>query len=47
MKCQFCGKDLKENAKFCDGCGAQQEEVQVNKMNNVYREPQKIIKDYL
>lgn len=22
MKCQYCGNELKENAKFCDGCGA-------------------------
>lgn len=22
MKCQHCGNELKENAKFCDGCGA-------------------------
>ncbi|MGN0501812.1 MAG: hypothetical protein ACI4HN_02710, partial [Ruminococcus sp.] len=21
MKCQYCGNELKENAKFCDGCG--------------------------
>lgn len=22
MKCQHCGKELNDNAKFCDGCGA-------------------------
>ena len=21
MKCQHCGKELNDNAKFCDGCG--------------------------
>ena len=26
MKCQFCGADLKEGAKFCEGCGAKVEE---------------------
>ena len=25
MKCQYCGKDLAEGAKFCDGCGSKVE----------------------
>ena len=41
MKCQFCGKDLPEGAKSCDGCGSRQEEMQVYKTNNFNNEPPK------
>ncbi len=26
MKCSYCGKDVVDGAKFCDGCGAKMEE---------------------
>ena len=29
MKCVYCGKDLQEGSKFCDGCGAKQESQNV------------------
>ena len=30
MKCTYCGKDLPEGAKFCEGCGAKLENEPVN-----------------
>ena len=30
MFCENCGKQLSENAKFCDGCGAQTAAEQAN-----------------
>ena len=43
MKCQFCGKDIKAGSKFCDGCGAKQEEVSapVSNPNVGYYQPPK------
>lgn len=49
MKCQFCGADLKEGAKFCEGCGAKVEggavvnEYQpvVNNQQPYYQPPKK------
>ena len=32
MKCEKCGRELRENAKFCSGCGSKVKEiVQVEK----------------
>ncbi len=45
MKCQYCGSELAENAKFCTNCGAKIEEVQevVNEVKPVENNNDKFI----
>lgn len=41
MKCPYCGKDVVEGSKFCDGCGAKLEENTSKEENVVYYQPKK------
>lgn len=51
MFCSNCGKNLSEDAKFCDGCGAQINTVKVGaetgSQNTVVAAPNPIFKDFL
>lgn len=33
MRCEYCGKELKEGSKFCDGCGAKVKETSAVNQN--------------
>lgn len=44
MICIDCGRELKDDAKFCDGCGTKVEPTQKNKSNDE-NSPQNIIKE--
>ena len=43
MKCPYCGKEVEEGSKFCDGCGAKLDETrEVEKTYDyVYEQPKK------
>lgn len=43
MKCPYCGKEVEEGSKFCDGCGAKLDEARKVESNYeyVYEQPKK------
>lgn len=40
MKCNNCGKELKENANFCDNCGCPVAQTELPQQNNQKGQPQ-------
>jgi len=41
MKCPYCGKEVEEGSKFCDGCGAKLTETASKSDEAVYYQPPK------